>query len=414
MSCQTYIHNDLFDSGGTKQVSGTTCGGSIASYNLSFGESVCMEAEQPLISCEGLTLSGSCVPPTPTPSPTLTPTQTETPTPTPTPSTCSSPMVYGIFDSFSGRTELSSWMTAQGSSWKGLNSIPTAPSTVPATFEAQMNAYISYTGWGVTTFAIESESMSYNQDPVQLLAFDIDFGGFQTWTSLLVPSCAVCDGGEYGLIGTGNPPIYTTSDTYRSINFYYSGSNIPQGYYRFYSTVPSTAMRDSANLGSYYLADLVCPSPTPTPTQTTTPTQTMTETPTQTPAGTTPTMTPTTTETPTQTPTQTSTIGTTPTMTPTPSPTTAIEIFTHGTVRATCSDFCTANYLIDVSTSATANYASLTIGDTIFGQGGVAGFVAYSNVSTDTTTGPFRIAEIDSSGVILGIYVCVGGVCDPL
>jgi hypothetical protein len=56
----------------------------------------------------------------------------------------------------------------------------------------------------------------------------------------------------------------------------------------------------------------------------------------------------------------------------------------------------------------------LTIGDTIFGQGGVAGFVAYSNTSTDTTTGPFRIADIDTSGVIQGIYICVGGTCDPL
>jgi len=421
MSCQTYIHNDLFDSGGTKQVSGTTCGGSIASYNLSFGESACMEAEQPLIVCEGLTMSGSCIPPTPTPSPTLTPTQTGTPTPTPTPSTCSSPMVYGIFDSFSGRTELSAWMTAQGSTWKGLSNIPTSPSTVPATFEAQMNAYISYTGWGVTTFAIASNPMTYNEDPV-LLIDNNDFGGFQTWTSLLVPSCAVCDGGEYGLIGTfDDPPQYLTSDTYRSINFYYSGSNIPQGYYRFYSTVPSTSMRSATGFIENYLGDLVCPTPTPTPTNTSTPTQTITETPTQTPTPTTtpaeatPTPTPTTTETPTQTPTQTSTVGgVTPTPTATPTPTEAIQIFTHSAVLVTCSGYCNTNYNITTSTSATAAYAALTIGDTIFGQGGVAGFVAYSNVSTDTTTGPFRIAEIDSSGVITGIFICVGGVCDPL
>jgi hypothetical protein len=101
-------------------------------------------------------------------------------------------------------------------------------------------------------------------------------------------------------------------------------------------------------------------------------------------------------------------------MTPTPSPTESIEIFTHGTVFETCSDFCTANYNIDVSTSATDNYVSLTIGDTIFGQGGVAGFVAYAATSTDTSTGTFRIAEIDSSGEITGIFICVGGSCDPL
>ena len=157
-----------------------------------------------------------------------------------------------------------------------------------------------------------------------------------------------------------------------------------------------------------------CDSPGVTSTPTQTPTQTSTPTPTPTSGGATPTPTPTNTTTPTQTPTQTSTIATTPTQTPTPSPTPAIEIFTHGTVLATCSLFCNANYQIDVSTPADANFATLSIGDTIYNQGGVAGFVAYAATSTDTATGVFRIAEIDSSGVILGIYICLAGVCDPL
>lgn len=219
MSCQIYTHNDPLDSGGTKYISGTTCNGTTDVYNLSFGDSVCMEAELPLVICDGLTISGSCDSPVVTQTPTQTPTNTSTPTPTPTP---------------------------------------------------------------------------------------------------------------------------------------------------------------SATIGT---------TPTQTPTNTTTPTQTQT---------------------------QTSTIATTPTQTPTPSPTTAIQIFTHSAVLATCSDYCNANYNITTSTSATANYTSLTIGDTIFGQGGVAGFVAYSNISTNTTTGPFRIAEINSSGVILGIYICIGGSCEPL
>jgi uncharacterized delta-60 repeat protein len=151
------------------------------------------------------------------------------------------------------------------------------------------------------------------------------------------------------------------------------------------------------------------PTQTPTPTRTpTTPTPTQTGTPTNTPTGT-----PTNTPTQTQTPTGTSS-GTTPTPTPTPTQTQGIEIFTHGTVLGTCSDFCNANYQIDISTPATANYATLTFGDTIFGQGGVAGFVAYAATSTDTSTGTFRIAEIDSSGEITDILVCSGGSCVPL
>lgn len=106
-------------------------------------------------------------------------------------------------------------------------------------------------------------------------------------------------------------------------------------------------------------------------------------------------------------PTTTTTAAPTTTTTTTAAPT----IYTHGAVRAICSDYCTANYNITTLTLADADYDALTIGDTIYGQGGVAGFVAYSNVSTDTATGPFRIAEIDSSGVVVSIKVCVGGSC---
>jgi hypothetical protein len=64
-------------------------------------------------------------------------------------------------------------------------------------------------------------------------------------------------------------------------------------------------------------------------------------------------------------------------------------------------------------TSADGTYSTLSIGDTIYGQSG-AGFVAYSNVSTDTTTGPFKIAEIDGTGEIIGLYECSGGSCTPI
>lgn len=89
-------------------------------------------------------------------------------------------------------------------------------------------------------------------------------------------------------------------------------------------------------------------------------------------------------------------------------------IYTHGAVRGTCSDYCTTNYNIGTLTYADNTYAALTIGDTIYGQGGSAGYVAYSNTITDTDTGPFKIAEIDSSGVIISILECVGNACVPL
>jgi hypothetical protein len=108
------------------------------------------------------------------------------------------------------------------------------------------------------------------------------------------------------------------------------------------------------------------------------------------------------------------TTTTTTTTSTTTTTTIAPNLFTHGTVLATCSDYCNSNYNIATPTVADNNYASLTIGDTIYGQGGVAGYVAYANSSTDTTTGPFKVAQIDSSGVVIGITECSGGSCVPV
>jgi hypothetical protein len=55
------------------------------------------------------------------------------------------------------------------------------------------------------------------------------------------------------------------------------------------------------------------------------------------------------------------------------------------------------------------NQNIIIVGNTIYGQGGVAGFVAYAATFTDTATGLFRIDEISSSGQITGISICVSG-----
>jgi hypothetical protein len=182
-------------------------------------------------------------------------------------------------------------------------------------------------------------------------------------------------------------------------------------------------------------------TPTNTPTNTTTPTTTPTNTPTEpvvSPTTTsTPTTTPTNTGTPTSTPqttssptpsvttTQTSTPEntatptntSTPTITPSPSSSPSIctnTIYSYGNLRPNCSDYCTTNYNINTIDNSTQPYASLSIGDFVCGYEGDSGYLAYSNVSTNTSTGPFRIADIDGTGEVLGIYVCSGGSCVPL
>ena len=85
----------------------------------------------------------------------------------------------------------------------------------------------------------------------------------------------------------------------------------------------------------------------------------------------------------------------TPTYTPTPTSVCPFPIFTHGALLQTCSDYCNINYLIQTTDCASANYFSLSIGDFIYGYSGQTGYLAYSSVSTDTNTGPFKIADID-------------------
>ncbi len=115
----------------------------------------------------------------------------------------------------------------------------------------------------------------------------------------------------------------------------------------------------------------------------------------------------TTTGAPTTTTTTTTTAAPTTTTTTEPCPYT---IYTHGAAIGNCSNYCTTNYLIQTVTCAGGNYNTLTIGDYIYGITG-PGFVAYSNVSTDTNTGPFKIAEIDENGQVISILICDGAVC---
>jgi hypothetical protein len=127
--------------------------------------------------------------------------------------------------------------------------------------------------------------------------------------------------------------------------------------------------------------------------------------------------------TPTPTPTPTATSGPTPTptptstLTPTPTPTAtsyASSMYVSG-MQSTCSNFCTTNYNISTLTGSEQSYASVSVGDIL--DISVAGFYAVSNISTDTTTGPFKIIEIqinEGNGTVTDVLQCSGGSCVPL
>ena len=212
-------------------------------------------------------------------------------------------------------------MLSQGSAFRGL--FVNSPSTVQSTFQAQMNAYISYSGFGITTYSLIQSGITYNQDPIQIVNYNNQWSGDYTWVSFFAPMCARCEG-SYTLIGNTSPS-YTTNSLYRIIPFYYSGTSIPQGWYNWYSSYSDPAMRQNNYSGEYSLGSLVCsgitPTPTVTRTQTLTPSITATQTQTATPTSTPPIITPTNTTTGTNTPTPSSSPTITPTNTQTSTPT---------------------------------------------------------------------------------------------
>jgi len=214
-----------------------------------------------------------------TPTPTLTPTNTSTPTPTFTPTPSSTPaslFAYAFIDqaAVTPRNNLSAWMQANGSSggtlFKGFN---VAGSSVPAldqaTFNSQMNAYISYTGWGVynpsivvTGITSTSGGVDTFGQPIQAYKFQTavipsgTFSGTSAWVTWFV-STAATNGQTYSTINYGSTSAasatLTLPATYLGLVINYSGNTIPQGVYKMYTSYVSTEFRPlTGNLPQYY------------------------------------------------------------------------------------------------------------------------------------------------------------------
>jgi hypothetical protein len=168
-------------------------------------------------------------------------------------------------------------MTSKGSTWKGFNTVPTAPSSNQATFDAQMNAYLSYTGWtgnlsgGSEPAIIQtpiclggcSGNDVYGNPIVQNVfqTIQIPTGAFTAvsgnWVTVIVPTGAT-PGQKYSTVKNGTSAggmiSRTMSATYNSLIINYSGNtNIPAGVYRMYSTYAFTDFNlGTATLPNYF------------------------------------------------------------------------------------------------------------------------------------------------------------------
>jgi len=150
-------------------------------------------------------------------------------------------------------------MVSQGSSWKGFNTVPASPSSTQSTFDAQMNAYISYSGWtgnlasgqepAIITSPISKTSGGVDSYGNAIVAYtfqtvQIPVGTFtaasNNWVTVFV-STGATNGQKYSTINNGTSAGAMTSktinSTYNSLIVNYSGStNIPAGTYRMYTT----------------------------------------------------------------------------------------------------------------------------------------------------------------------------------
>ena len=194
---------------------------------------------------------------TPTPTVTQTPTNTITPTQTQTPTPTQPGLMAYLFIDTNGtqaKAALSSWMTSQGSAWRGFNQVG-SPSNVQATFDLQMNAYLAYSGWtgnlavgqepAIITAPISTTSGGNDAygNPISAYVFqtvEIPVGTFtatsSNWITVFV-STGATNGQKYSTVKNGASAGAMVSRTmtsgYYNLVINYSGStNIPAGTYR--------------------------------------------------------------------------------------------------------------------------------------------------------------------------------------
>jgi hypothetical protein len=202
--------------------------------------------------------------PTESPTPTATITPTETPTPTPTPAPLQG---YLLIEPQAATAQFNGWMSSQGSSFRGFW-INTPTTANPITFNDQFNAYLSFSGWGVTAPSILTGPISTTSGGNDAFGNPINAYLFQTtkvsggtagnaWYTWIV-STGATNGQKISQISTniaGNPNALTARNmtaAYYNITVEYTGGTIPAGTYRVYTSNTNTDFRINASVSDIY------------------------------------------------------------------------------------------------------------------------------------------------------------------
>ena len=201
--------------------------------------------------------------PTQTPTPTVTPnlspsgTPTQTPTPTSTPPPAGNNIAYLFIEPQNNSSDIGGYMYNNYSAFTdffGFTNLSSPDFSNQAQFEIDMNYYIDYSGWTDSTLPlIRTQSVpqssggwdsfgntivEFNFTTHEVPAGTVNGSGWYTW---IIPTSAT-----NGMIQTiidlsinGNPNSFITFGTDASLyqhEFEYTGTNIPSGNYRVYSS----------------------------------------------------------------------------------------------------------------------------------------------------------------------------------
>jgi len=217
--------------------------------------------------------------PTSTPTQTVTPSVTSTPTPTivststPTPTPTSTPSVgvaYLFIEPQSGSTNIGQYMYDLGATFYGFTNISVPNNTNPSLFNFDMNKYVSFSGWTGGTFpTIRTQTVPQTSGGVDSFGNAISIYNFTThevpvntvggsaWYTWIIPTGATNNGIQQKIAYSvnGNPNSMTTlimDSTIYVDTFTYTGSTIPTGTYRVYTTFADLAFYIDNSVNSIY------------------------------------------------------------------------------------------------------------------------------------------------------------------
>jgi hypothetical protein len=207
----------------------------------------------------------------PTPTPSVTPTATITPTPTPTPSELPK-LAYLFIEPQTGSTLIGQYLYDLDNTrlFFGFTNASMPDTTDVTQFNVDMNQYVSYSGWSNGVFpAVQSETVpqtsggvdsfgnaiqAYNFKTHEVSAHTINSPAWFTW----IIATGFTNGLQQLQIDynvNGNPNVFTTvftESTIRSQTFTYTGSTIPPGTYRVYTTFSDFAFYITDNDNIYF------------------------------------------------------------------------------------------------------------------------------------------------------------------